>query len=554
MSQPISNSTSSSSIPSSDSTISISFNSNLYNSSEYAFTDEQKNIISSLLKLQDKAKPSIGSLVFNIMEIMRCLKLKIDFRDEPKFEPLKTNGKFTKNEGIDIFMAIVHDIESMEIKKSIKANLRSILKTFQSYPFMDEIKQAKFISSYWVFELNCGQLLYINSSTPSEHDKIVPEIYYNSKCERILYLDLPSMIITEFKVSLNASPFDSSQTNLERAMIVHHDLNGIGTVVLAIFNHFPIDDIYICNYSHITKRFSNKLQIYKNVIVIDLDFGEYTSGNMSVLHHNMKQDEAQDFKELQYTLIDYSKNGKPLKQFKPSRKGASSSLSQLKMNINVSDHCGAYTFYHRFIPVEQRSLAQDRFVQLIDIYSNWDVSHDDFKYSQALNFMFLRYTKGMNRNVRINIHNEFIDQSIIYPFYFEMFYNLSHDVFLFTEHQLNEYKAMKESIRSFISKLNSSPIESIKKDGHGNTYFSFIADADLDNDAIAHYFLNREGLNIAYVIIIWQVLLSPYSTISLRSQSFNLFSIPGFHGHSTRGSIKWKDLQAYIEYTSMDIE
>ena len=520
--------------------ISISSDYERYSSPEYSFTNEQKDVISNLLKLQDRSGLSVGRLLYNIVEIMRCLKLKIDFREEPKFKQLQTNGKFTKNDGIDMFLALVHDIESMEIKKYVKENLRVILKAFQSSPLMDEIKQAKYISSYWVFELADERLFYINSSTPS-YDKIVPELYYSSKYETILYLDLSSMIIVEFKVTLNVSPFETTGPKLEYAMVVHNDLNGIGTVVLATFNNFPIDDVYICSYSQITKQLVNKLQMYKHVIVVDLDFGLYTSSNMIVLRHNMRKDEAQDLGHNNTIAIT-------CKQF-------NSNLSQLKMDITVSEHCGACSFYHRFIPMEQHSSSQDKFVQLIDIYSNWNVFHDEFKQAQALNFMFLRYIKGINKVVQMNIHdiNKFMHQSIIFPFYIEMFYDLHHDPFIFTQHQLKEYKAMKESIRGFISKLNSSPIESIKKDAYGHTYFSFMGRDDVDNDAVAHYFLNREGINIAYVIIRWQMLSSPRSTVSLRSQSFNLLLIPGFHGHSTAGSIKWKNLQRYLD-SSLDIE
>lgn len=538
----------------SDSTISISSNYERYSSSEYSFTNEQKDVISNLLKLQDKSGLSIGRLLYNIIEIMRCLKLKIDFREEPKFKPLQTTGKFTKNEGIDMFLALVHDIESMEIKKYVKENLRVILKAFQSFPFMDEIKQAKYISSYWVFEFTDERLFYINSSIPS-YDKIIPELYYNSKYETILYLELSTMIIVEFKVTLNVSPFETTGPKLEYAMIVHNDLNGIGTIVLATFNNFPIDDVYICSYSQITKQLVNKLQMYKHVIVVDLDFGLYTSSNMIVLRHNMRKDEAQDLAHNKTITITCSKNGKPVKLSRHSKNQFNSNLSQLKMDITVSEHCGAYSFYHRFIPMEQHSSSQDKFVQLIDIYSNWNIFHDEFKQAQALNFMFLRYIKGINKVVQMNIHdiNNFMNQSIIFPFYIEMFYNLHHDPFIFTQHQLNEYKAMKEEVRSFIVKLNSSPIESIKKDAYGHTYFSFMGRDDVDNDAVAHYFLNREGINIAYVIIRWQTLSSPHSTVSLRSQSFNLLLIPGFHGHSTAGSIKWKNLQRYLN-SSLDIE
>lgn len=543
-----------SSLNSSDSTISISSNYERYSSSEYSFTNEQKDVISNLLKLQDKSGLSIGRLLYNIIEIMRCLKLKIDFREEPKFKPLQTTGKFTKNEGIDMFLALVHDIESMEIKKYVKENLRVILKAFQSFPFMDEIKQAKYISSYWVFEFTDERLFYINSSIPS-YDKIIPELYYNSKYETILYLELSTMIIVEFKVTLNVSPFETTGPKLEYAMIVHNDLNGIGTIVLATFNNFPIDDVYICSYSQITKQLVNKLQMYKHVIVVDLDFGLYTSSNMIVLRHNMRKDEAQDLAHNKTITITCSKNGKPVKLSRHSKNQFNSNLSQLKMDITVSEHCGAYSFYHRFIPMEQHSSSQDKFVQLIDIYSNWNIFHDEFKQAQALNFMFLRYIKGINKVVQMNIHdiNNFMNQSIIFPFYIEMFYNLHHDSFIFTQHQLNEYKAMKEEVRSFIVKLNSSPIESIKKDAYGHTYFSFMGRDDVDNDAVAHYFLNREGINIAYVIIRWQTLSSPHSTVSLRSQSFNLLLIPGFHGHSTAGSIKWKNLQRYLN-SSLDIE
>lgn len=543
-----------SSLNSSDSTISISSNYERYSSPEYSFTDEQKVVISNLLKLQDKSGLSIGRLLYNIIEIMRCLKLKIDFREEPKFKPLQTTGKFTKNEGIDMFLALVHDIESIEIKKYVKENLRVILKAFQSFPFMDEIKQAKYISSYWVFEFTDERLFYINSSIPS-YDKIIPELYYNSKYETILYLELSTMIIVEFKVTLNVSPFETTGPKLEYAMIVHNDLNGIGTIVLATFNNFPIDDVYICSYSQITKQLVNKLQMYKHVIVVDLDFGLYTSSNMIVLRHNMRKDEAQDLAHNKTITITCSKNGKPVKLSRHSKNQFNSNLSQLKMDITVSEHCGAYSFYHRFIPMEQHSSSQDKFVQLIDIYSNWNIFHDEFKQAQALNFMFLRYIKGINKVVQMNIHdiNKFMNQSIIFPFYIEMFYNLHHDPFIFTQHQLKEYKAMKEEVRSFIVKLNSSPIESIKKDAYGHTYFSFMARDDVDNDAVAHYFLNREGINIAYVIIRWQMLSSPHSTVSLRSQSFNLLLIPGFHGHSTAGSIKWKNLQRYLN-SSLDIE
>lgn len=543
-----------SSLNSSDSTISISSNYERYSSPEYSFTNEQKGVISNLLKLQDKSGLSIGRLLYNIIEIMRCLKLKIDFREEPKFKPLQTTGKFTKNEGINMFLALVHDIESMEIKKYVKENLRVILKAFQSFPFMDEIKQAKYISSYWVFEFTDERLFYINSSIPS-YDKIIPELYYNSKYETILYLELSTMIIVEFKVTLNVSPFETTGPKLEYAMIVHNDLNGIGTIVLATFNNFPIDDVYICSYSQITKQLVNKLQMYKHVIVVDLDFGLYTSSNMIVLRHNMRKDEAQDLAHNKTITITCSKNGKPVKLSRHSKNQFNSNLSQLKMDITVSEHCGAYSFYHRFIPMEQHSSSQDKFVQLIDIYSNWNIFYDEFKQAQALNFMFLRYIKGINKVVQMNIHdiNNFMNQSIIFPFYIEMFYNLHHDPFIFTQHQLNEYKAMKEEVRSFIVKLNSSPIESIKKDAYGHTYFSFMGRDDVDNNAVAHYFLNREGINIAYVIIRWQMLSSPHSTVSLRSQSFNLLLIPGFHGHSTAGSIKWKNLQRYLN-SSLDIE
>lgn len=545
---------SSPSLNSSDSTISISSNYERYSSPEYSFTNEQKDVISNLLKLQDKSSLSIGRLLYNIVEIMRCLKLKIDFREEPKFKSFQTTGKFTKNEGIDMFLALVHDIESMEIKKYVKEKLRVILKAFQSFPLMDEIKQAKYISSYWVFELTDERLFYINSSTPS-YDKIIPELYYNSKYETILYLDLSSMIIVEFKVTLNISPFETTGPKLEYAMVVHNDLNGIGAIVLAAFNNFPIDDVYICSYSQITKQLVNKLQMYKHVIVVDLDFGRYTSSNMIVLRHNMRKDEAQDLERNKTITIKCSKNGKTVKPSRHSKKQFNSNLSQLKMNITVSEHCGAYSFYHRFIPMEQHSSSQDKFVQLIDIYSNWNIFHVEFKQAQALNFMFLRYIKGINKVVQMNIHdiNKFMNQSIISPFYIEMFYNLHHDPFIFTQHQLKEYKAMKEEVRSFIVKLNSSPIESIKRDAFGRTYFSFMGRDDVDNDAVAHYFLNREGINIAYVIIRWQMLSSPHSTVSLRSQSFNLLLIPGFHGHSTAGSIKWKDLQRYLD-SSLDIE
>lgn len=545
MNEPIS----SPSLNSSDSTISISSN---YES--YSFTNEQKDVISNLLKLQDKSSLSIGRLLYNIVEIMRCLKLKIDFREEPKFKPLQTTGKFTKNEGIDMFLALVHDIESIEIKKYVKENLRVILKAFQSFPLMDEIKQAKYISSYWVFELTDKRLFYINSSTPS-YDKIIPELYYNSKYETILYLDLSSMIIVEFKVTLNISPFETTGPKLEYAMVVHNDLNGIGAIVLAAFNNFPIDDVYICSYSQITKQLINKLQLYKHVIVVDLDFGRYTSSNMIVLRHNMRKDEAQDLERNKTITIKCSKNGRTVKLSRHSKKQFNSNLSQLKMNITVSEHCGAYLFYHRFIPMEQHSSSQDKFVQLIDIYSNWNIFHVEFKQAQALNFMFLRYIKGINKVVQMNIHdiNKSMNQSIISPFYIEMFYNLYHDPFIFTRHQLKEYKAMKEEVRSFIVKLNSSPIESIKRDAYGRTYFSFMGRDDVDNDAVAHYFLNREGINIAYVIIRWQMLSSPHSIVSLRSQSFNLLLIPGFHGHSTAGSIKWKNLQRYLD-SSLDIE
>ena len=545
---------SSPSLNSSDSTISISSNYERYSSPEYSFTNEQKDVISNLLKLQDKSSLSIGRLLYNIVEIMRCLKLKIDFREEPKFKSFQTTGKFTKNEGIDMFLALVHDIESMEIKKYVKEKLRVILKAFQSFPLMDEIKQAKYISSYWVFELTDERLFYINSSTPS-YDKIIPELYYNSKYETILYLDLSSMIIVEFKVTLNISPFETTGPKLEYAMVVHNDLNGIGAIVLAAFNNFPIDDVYICSYSQITKQLVNKLQMYKHVIVVDLDFGRYTSSNMIVLRHNMRKDEAQDLERNKTITITCSKNGKTVKPSRHSKKQFNSNLSQLKMNITVSEHCGAYSFYHRFIPMEQHSSSQDKFVQLIDIYSNWNIFHVEFKQAQALNFMFLRYIKGINKVVQMNIHdiNKFMNQSIISPFYIEMFYNLHHDPFIFTQHQLKEYKAMKEEVRSFIVKLNSSPIESIKRDAYGRTYFSFMGRDDVDNDAVAHYFLNREGINIAYVIIRWQMLSSPHSTVSLRSQSFNLLLIPGFHGHSTAGSIKWKDLQRYLD-SSLDIE
>lgn len=551
MNEPIS---SPSALNSSDSTISISSNYERYSSSEYSFTDEQKDVISNLLKLQDKSSLSIGRLLYNIVEIMRCLKLKIDFREEPKFKPLQTTGKFTKNEGIDMFLALVHDIESMEVKKYVKENLRVILKAFQSFPFIDEIKQAKYISSYWVFELTDERLFYINSSIPS-YDKIIPELYYNSKYETILYLDLSTMIIVEFKVTLNISPFETTGPKLEYAMIVHNDLNGIGTIVLAAFNNFPIDDVYICSYSQITKQLVNKLQMYKHVIVVDLDFGLYTSSNMIVLRHNMRKDEAQDLAHNKTITITCSKNGKPVKLSRHSKKQFNSNLSQLKMDITVSEHCGAYSFYRRFIPMELHSSSQDKFIQLIDIYSNWNIFHDEFKQAQALNFMFLRYIKGINKVVQMNIHdiNNFMNQSIIFPFYIEMFYNLQHDPFIFTQHQLKEYKAMKEEVRSFIVKLNSSPIESIKKDAYGHTYFSFMGRDDVDNDAVAHYFLNREGINIAYVIIRWRMLSSSHSTVSLRSQSFNLLLIPGFHGHSTAGSIKWKNLQRYL-YSSLDIE
>lgn len=545
MNEPIS----SPSLNSSDSTISISSN-----YEHYSFTNEQKDVISNLLKLQDKSSLSIGRLLYNIVEIMRCLKLKIDFREEPKFKPLQTTGKFTKNEGIDMFLVLVHDIESMEIKKYVKENLRVILKAFQSFPLMDEIKQAKYISSYWVFELTDERLFYINSSTPS-YDKIIPELYYNSKYETILYLDLSSMIIVEFKVTLNISPFETTGPKLEYAMVVHNDLNGIGTIVLAAFNNFHIDDVYICSYSQITKQLVNKLQMYKHVIVVDLDFGRYTSSNMIVLRHNMRKDEAQDLERNKTITIKCSKNGRTVKLSRHSKKQFNSNLSQLKMDITVSEHCGAYSFYHRFIPMEQHSSSQDKFVQLIDIYSNWNIFHVEFKQAQALNFMFLRYIKGINKVVQVNIHdiNKSMNQSIISPFYIEMFYNLHHDPFIFTQHQLKEYKAMKEEVRSFIVKLNSSPIESIKRDAYGRTYFSFMGRDDVDNDAVAHYFLNREGINIAYVIIRWQMLSSPHSTVSLRSQSFNLLLIPGFHGHSTAGSIKWKNLQRYLD-SSLDIE
>lgn len=545
MNEPIS----SPSLNSSDSTISISSN-----YEHYSFTNEQKDVISNLLKLQDKSSLSIGRLLYNIVEIMRCLKLKIDFREEPKFKPLQTTGKFTKNEGIDMFLALVHDIESMEIKKYVKENLRVILKAFQSFPLMDEIKQAKYISSYWVFELTDERLFYINSSTPS-YDKIIPELYYNSKYETILYLDLSSMIVVKFKVTLNISPFETTGPKLEYAMVVHNDLNGIGTIVLAAFNNFPIDDVYICSYSQITKQLVNKLQMYKHVIVVDLDFERYTSSNMIVLRHNMRKDEAQDLERNKTITIKCSKNGRTVKLSRHSKKQFNSNLSQLKMNITISEHCGAYSFYHRFIPMEQHSSSQDKFVQLIDIYSNWNIFHVEFKQAQALNFMFLRYIKGINKIVQMNIHdiNKSMNQSIIFPFYIEMFYNLHHDPFIFTQHQLKEYKAMKEEVRSFIVKLNSSPIESIKRDAYGRTYFSFMGRDDVDNDAVAHYFLNREGINIAYVIIRWQMLSSPHSTVSLRSQSFNLLLIPGFHGHSTAGSIKWKNLQRYLD-SSLDIE
>lgn len=545
MNEPIS----SPSLNSSDSTISISSN-----YEHYSFTNEQKDIISNLLKLQDKSSLSIGRLLYNIVEIMRCLKLKIDFRAEPKFKPLQTTGKFTKNEGIDMFLALVHDIESIEIKKYVKENLRVILKAFQSFPLMDEIKQAKYISPYWVFELTDERLFYINSSIPS-YDKIIPELYYNSKYETILYLDLSSMIVVEFKVTLNISPFETTGPKLEYAMVVHNDLNGIGAIVLAAFNNFPIDDVYICSYSQITKQLVNKLQMYKHVIVVDLDFGRYTSSNMIVLRHNMRKDEAQDLERNKTITIKCSKNGRTVKLSRHSKKQFNSNLSQLKMDITVSEHCGAYSFYHRFIPMERHSSSQDKFVQLIDIYSNWNIFHVEFKQAQALNFMFLRYIKGINKVVQVNIHdiNKSMNQSIIFPFYIEMFYNLHHDPFIFTQHQLKEYKAMKEEVRSFIVKLNSSPIESIKRDAYGRTYFSFMGRDDVDNDAVVHYFLNREGINIAYVIIRWQMLSSPHSIVSLRSQSFNLLLIPGFHGHSTAGSIKWKNLQRYLD-SSLDIE
>lgn len=545
MNEPIS----SPSLNSSDSTISISSN-----YKRYSFTNEQKDVISNLLKLQDNSSLSIGRLLYNIVEIMRCLKLKIDFREEPKFKPLQTTDKFTKNEGIDMFLALVHDIESIEIKKYVKEKLRVILKAFQSFPLMDEIKQAKYISSYWVFELTDERLFFINSSTPS-YDKIIPELYYNSKYETILYLDLSSMIVVEFKVTLNISPFETTGPKLEYAMVVHNDLNGIGAIVLAAFNNFPIDDVYICSYSQITKQLVNKLQMYKHVIVVDLDFGRYTSSNMIVLRHNMRKDEAQDLERNKTITIKCSKNGRTVKLSRHSKKQFNSNLSQLKMNITISEHCGAYSFYHRFIPMEQHSSSQDKFVQLIDIYSNWNIFHVEFKQAQALNFMFLRYIKGINKVVQMNIRdiNKSMNQSIIFPFYIEMFYNLHHDPFIFTRHQLKEYKAMKEEVRSFIVKLNSSPIESIKRDAYGRTYFSFMGRDDVDNDAVAHYFLNREGINIAYVIIRWQMLSSPHSTVSLRSQSFNLLLIPGFHGHSTAGSIKWKNLQRYLD-SSLDIE
>ena len=99
-----------------------------------------------------------------------------------------------------------------------------------------------------------------------------------------------------------------------------------------------------------------------------------------------------------------------------------------------------------------------------------------------------------------------------------------------------------------------SPIKNIKSDGRGHTYFTFIGRSDIDNDAIAHHLLNKEGISITYVVIKWQMLLSPRSMVSMRSQSFNLLSIPGFHGYATRGSIKWKDLQRYFDNSILDIE
>ena len=548
----------SSSIPStqqSDSLISIYSNYETYNSSDYSFSDEQKDVISNLLKLQDEASSCVGNLLYNTMEVMRCLKLKTDFRAEPKFISLQTTGKFTKNEGIDMFLAIVHDVNIMEIKKHVKTNLRAILNAFKSFPFMDMIKQAKYISSYWVFELTDERLLYINSSHPSSHDIIVPELYYHSKCETILYLDLPSMIICEFDITLNVPPLDVLDIKLEYAMVVHNDLNGIGTVVLSMFNSFPINDVYICSFSHITNQFVKELQKYNHVIVVDLDFKEYTTSNMTVIRHKTRNDEALDLELNQYMSMKYSKK-KSSRRYKRLKGSYGAGVDQMKMDVSISEHCGAYSFYHRFIPIDKHTPAQDRFVQLIDIYSNWNTSHIDFKQAQALNFIFLRYVRNITRIVRLNLRNvsHTIGKSIIFPFYFEMFYNLSHESFLFTQHQLKEYNSMKEEVRCFISKISSAPIKNIKSDGRGHTYFTFIGRSDIDNDAIAHHLLNKEGISITYVVIKWQILLSPRSMVSMRSQSFNLLSIPGFHGYATRGSIKWRDLQRYFDNSNLDIE
>lgn len=270
----------------------------------------------------------------------------------------------------------------------------------------------------------------------------------------------------------------------KRVLVTHNDLDGIACVILAHHNNINFERIYTCQRTHLTPEFAHSLEIFDEVVVTDISFGENKNDNMVEFDHHDKDE----------------------------------------------DHCGSWLFYNNFIPKKYHNKASDEFVELVDTYDNWRIN-DKFEKAKQLNSLFIHYTKDVKgyemHEISDGAYKDFISQ---------MNHLLYSEDFTFNPLQMKFINNMKDKTENVIS----SSTYKIKTTKRGEKYMFISFYNDLDDNVIAHALIEKYNLDFIGRIY------GKGNKCSLRSNTFDLSKINNFQGHSHAGTCLMSDLEDYI--------
>ena len=281
-----------------------------------------------------------------------------------------------------------------------------------------------------------------------------------------------------------------------RALVTHHDLDGIGSIILSIVLHIDFNQVYISNYSRMTRSFAERLgRDFDEVIVTDISFGEFIQPNMREFDHHGIHDEGR---------------------------------------------CGTWLFYYNYIPNELHTGRLDSFVRSVDAYDTWKRDdHEWFEKGKWWNYLFIQLTNGLHRT-NYNLNLSHIEGS---PWrrVIEVFTRMMNPDFEQLTPQLN---AMIENMRHILGDeyrriRNTYQVREVR----GIRFIDFRLASqinDIDNSMLMSVI--REQLDLNVVILRFR---GPKA--SLRSSAdFNLNQIPSFTGHAHAGVALQEEIDRFF--------